>query len=208
MVNTADDKQATTLFAKTRIAEYLAPKQQQYESDLAKWDPDDLLARTPEDIAAELLKRHGVTSLEIGDDPGAVPDSVERTVNLGREFSFSDTRRKVRVYRFTVPFTGDANLFTVQPTSHTLNPPAGHVDARGSKLTVEYEWPWQEVPDPEKIGQAFEEQLRKVSWYLDQLRTGVDQHNAQIQVLYPIQQRIAAITADRDVLARIPRPKL
>jgi hypothetical protein len=58
-----------------------------------------------------------------------------------------------------------------------------------------------------KIGEALQEQLRRVNVYLNQLRTGVDQHNAQIQVPYPIQQRIAAITADRDVLARIPRPK-
>lgn len=206
MVNTADDKQATILFSKKGIAEYLAPKQQQYESDLAHWDRNDLLARTPEDIAAELLKRHGVTCPEILDDPDAKPDSVERTVKLPSNFSPTDVRGKVRVYRFAVSFTGDANLFMVRPTMYDNQPPAAHVDANRGKLTVECEWPSQEVPDPEKIGQALQEQLRRVKVYLNQLRTGVDQHNAQIQVLYPIQQRIAAITADREVLARIPRP--
>lgn len=206
MVTPADDKQVRTLFAGQGIAEYLASKMQRYADDLKHWNPDDLLARSPEDIAAELLKRHGVVSLRLL-DPDRPPDSVDRTVDLGRQYSFSDVRRTVKVYRLSVPFTGDAQLFSVRPTTYNLNPPAGHVDASRRRLTIEFVYPAGEVPDPEKIGQSFEETLRRVNWHLDQHRDAAERHNAQIEAHGPIQQRIAAIRADREVLSKIPLPK-
>lgn len=207
MVTPVDDKQARLLFAEQRISDYLASRMHSYKEDLARWDPDELLARTPEDIAAELHKRHGVTSLRLL-DPDSPTDSVDRTVNLGRAYSPFDVRRTVRVFRLSVPFTGDAGLFSVQPTTHTLNPPAGHVDASRRRLTVEFAHPAGDAVNTEKVTQAFQETLDKVSWYLDELCKGVDHHNAQIADLGPIQQRIAAVRADREVLSRIRLPKV
>ncbi|GAA5200741.1 hypothetical protein GCM10023346_43530 [Arthrobacter gyeryongensis] len=202
-----DNKRVRTLFAGQGIAEFLTSKMNDYAEDLARWNPGGLLATSPDKVAAELLKRHGVMGLRIH-EPDGTPDSVDRTVNLGREYSFHDVRRSVKVYRLAVPFTGDAGLFSIRPTTYTLNPPAGHVDSSGRRLTVEFVNPAGEAPDPEKIGKSFAEVLRSVNWHLDQHRDAVEGHNTRIADLGPIQQRIAAIKAERDILSKIPLPKV
>lgn len=203
---TADNKQVKTLFAAQAITDYLSSKTQRYTEDLARWDPDRLLTTAPEDVAADLLRRHGVESPTLG-DPDGQPDSVERTVNFGNAYSPFDARRKVTVYRLAVPFTGNAQLFNVRPTTFSLNPPAGHVDAPRATLTIEFVNHPGEAPDPQKIGQAFAETIERVNWHLEQHRISAEQHNARIAALEPVQQRIAAIKADREILSRIPLPK-
>ena len=68
--------------------------------------------------------------------------NVDVSWDRGRYFSDrrSDLARNFPGYRVVVhiPFEGDAEVFSLQPSSFTLNPPRGRVTDRELVLTIEY----------------------------------------------------------------------
>ncbi len=75
-----------------------------------------------------------------------------------------------------VPFQGDPDLFDVQPTTHSLNPPIGDFDDH--ELRFAYM-----IVEPKDIGPEFERTIGEVKQHLDWLRPSAEQLRAQLRQL-------------------------
>ena len=127
--------------------------------------------------------------------------SRDRNRNIrdrSRPFMISGTAVDV-----TIPFSGEADLFKIQPPRYTSMPPRGRVV--GDKLIVSFQGTDLQ---PEPLRQAIERQVQTLKTYLDSMHTAAKGLNDQLSRLAgeQIQQRRQKLLGDQNLVASLGFP--
>jgi hypothetical protein len=100
----------------------------------------------------------------------------------------------------TIPFTGDAQAFRIQPTSFTLNPPRGSVADGALTLTMQ-----GAKLDPQQVRSAIDRELASIKTYLNSLQQNALALNAQLPQIARgrIEQRRQKLLGDQSLVAAL-----
>ena len=181
---------------------------EQLQKEVSAYSADALLNASVESLVEHFV--NGFTVRPIGlDVEGVSVDQGEVDIDISNNINYAvfDRSRPVMKrgtrLRFHVPFSGDANLFGLRPSTFTLSGiPAVVV---GPELVFEVR---QLEPDPAAARAEFERQLASVQQMLgsqrDQLRSYHDQLPGTARQL--VERRRQKLLADRQAVASLGYP--
>jgi hypothetical protein len=155
----------------------LQNQQRGLSAEVEGYDGNRLLNTPVDDLARYFADKLAVEPLELLEQEISA-EQQETTLDIDRvrdgRFMYGRNQSRVAATRFTffVPFTGDATLFRLRPSSYTLSPPRATVRDRELAFTFT-----THDPDPAKIKAEFEQQLREVTSYVRNGRSNVDEYN-------------------------------
>ncbi len=133
-------------------------------------------------------------------------DSREEQIDVSQDPRRHIMDRSRRFYitgtciEVTVPFSGDPQTFSIQPTSFTLNPPKG--DVRSNSLFFSISGIDMES---EQVRSQIDRTLADVESYLESLRSDADSFNQEIRKVAfgLIEQRREKLLADRNLVSSL-----
>jgi hypothetical protein len=178
-------------------------QRKQLAAEIDGWDGDRLLNTSVEDLSEYFEKKYwvDVPVLRVDD---IVADQSETEIDVSHEPGRDILRRPLNIkgtaIEVTVPFDGDGEVFKIQPTSYTLNPPHGEVrDAvlvlriQGTSLTAE------------GVRGEIDRTLSQIQAYLTTLRGDAQGLNDQLSSLArgAIERRREKLLRDRNLLGSL-----
>lgn len=153
------------------------------KEEIDRMNDDRLLNTAPEDLVDYLVKKYSVEPVALHEDDKTMdlPEEIDIDIRQIRngEWLYGDHQRTIRGtrFRFHVPFTGDADLLHLQPSSFTMNPPRATVGS--GVLTFEFTCVNPEE-EQARIGSEVQKRISDIQNYLRSSKANVDAHNAQL----------------------------
>lgn len=169
---------------------------------------DYILGASETDLSAALIAKYEIHAPQLGDPVIADSKEVDVDVSEYRQYDVRDRSRPAYVrgnrVEIHVPFTGDANLFHYQPSTHTSNPP--RADVRPGHLVFVYQNPG--VMNGEQVRTMLNRALGDISGYLKHMQSDCDQHNSRMQREIPqiINARRERVLKNRQAVTSIGLP--
>jgi hypothetical protein len=199
------------LFNSGYLRDALAQQAERMVEEIKRAPEDHLLHVDVDAWTAALSERYGLEAPELApeedwyqDEPAPVQVDVSHE-HLTRAISDPSTPTYIDGYRVTVriPFTGDPEIFELQPSTYTLNPPRGAV--RGNELTQTVEYPHDRPAD---IAGAARGLANSVATYLRSAHGDIATINAglEAQARGAIETRRKRILAHREHVAATGLP--
>jgi TIR domain len=164
---------ARPLFNRVGIYDVILHQKELFKQAFAKVTNAELDANT-ESVVARLVEQFGI-NVPVLDDGKKFAHTKETKVDVSRDPRRFISDRSKPFYiagteiTFVVPFTGDAGLFDVQPSSYTLNPPIGEVH-RGEIHLI-----YAVVDSQFNVEAEAERNITSIKQYLDNMRPAADQ---------------------------------
>jgi hypothetical protein len=195
------------LFAGGFISDALRAQEKKLADAAEAIPPDRALARTPEELAAELVETFQVEPLELSWDSMTARSEDARVDVSGdpRRFIMSEGPFYVAGTRVTyhVPFSGERDLFKFRPSTHTLNPPRGIV--RDNELLLVATAP---ADSREGIKPGLDREVENVKLYVGYINADVAKFNEHLPTVarQAAQQRRDKVVGDRELEASLGVP--
>ena len=154
--------------------------------------------KSDDELVAEVIERCTVEPLEL-ELERAKGDAQEISIQVQEVFGDTATVKGLRIVK-EIPFSGDAQLFQLQPDTFDLNPPRGTI--QGKKLLVGMEV--RESQSEEAI-RYIEETVASVQTCISRQATAIAQSNARLAAAaHPlIQRRRARLGKASDIAKRL-----
>lgn len=189
------------LFADSYLTEKLSALAQHARRRLADWPADDLLAMHEVDVVANLLDTASIECPTLLRADAYLLDPAEADLNF-REFGKIVSRRITR-FTLVVPFYGDREIFTWQPSWSTFNTTRAEVS--GAELRL---FSCLASGDPSSVKTDFDAQLDEIERFLDRSRNEIQQRQYALEAQIPrlVSDRRAKLLADRAAHASIGFP--
>jgi hypothetical protein len=189
------------LFSKGELDAALRSTVEKLLDDVDRWDADQLLAQSENEIAAHLADKHSAHCpvLQRDDIYASEPVDVKQAVrDFDRAIEVPATRVTVHV-----PYVGERILFFLRPNSFTLNPPRADVTEDEVVLTFE-----ERQLDGDRVRQQMQQELGQIEHWLANVRSMTDAHNASVleTALSAIQRRTQKLLSDRATVAGLGIP--
>ena len=160
----------TPLFSTINAMTLQQQLRQRMASAIAGMPGDQLLRSNIEDLMSYFVEVHRIDVLRL-DEADMTIDQRESTRDVSDDpmrMAYALGRGPVYVtgteVTVEVPFTGDPEMFTVQPSRFDFNPPRGHV--QGNKL---FFTSWSDSPHPERLRAELHKWIDDVKRYLQWL---------------------------------------
>ena len=159
-----------------------------------------ILNTSEDDLCNYFVKKYKVGVLQI-DESQIQIDYGDARINVrdyGRLISLTGTR-----VTFYIPFSGDPDLFKLQPSMFSVNPPRAKV--RGREIVMIYE---RTTTGATQIKGEFESELTRLKNYLQYIEQEVTPFNSSIREMASqgIKVRREKILRDRDLAEQIGFP--
>jgi hypothetical protein len=188
------------LFSSGSLTDALQARSAEAEQEIDDWDPEALLNTPDSEIMDYLAGKYELTCPELHRDQlEQEPVSEELRTGMG-QFSGRPVEQRLTKIVVVVPFDGETDVFRLQPSSFTLNPPRAGVDGQGElRLT------WLGDPDAGRdaaaIRRYFDGLLDNIERYLRSACADIEGHNARLrtQISYRLAQRKHRLQADRQL---------
>jgi len=171
---------------------------------------DHALARSVEELAAELIERFHVEPLVLDWDAmfASSDDArVDVSGDWGRGRGWSDGPVYVpgTTITYHIPFTGERDLFKFQPSTHSFNPPRGIVREHELRLIAT-------ATAEGRVGlkSALETELDKVKRCVEHANSDVTSFNARLEgaARQAAEHRRQKVLTDRELMASLGVPVL
>lgn len=155
------------------------------EEEVAALAGNRLLNTSIDDLCTYFVEKYRI-DIPILDRNGIVADQRETQIDVSQDPMRTIFDRSQPAYipgteiEVSVPFTGEAEGFTIQPTTYSLNPPRGTV--RGSVLVLSITGVDLEAG---RVRQEIDSELDRIESYLTSLRGSADRlngHSIQLPV--------------------------
>jgi hypothetical protein len=195
------------LFASGDLSSALRGREQKMAEAAATLPTDRILARTVDELAAELVESFRVEPLELAS--GAMTASTDdaqvdvsrdplRVIRTPGPFYITGTR-----VTYHVPFSGEADLFKFRPSTFTTSPPFGIVGDGELRLTET-----APADSRERIKPALDRELEKVKLYVGYANADVAKFNERLggEAGAAVQQRRDKVLGDRELAASLGVP--
>ncbi|MET9041729.1 hypothetical protein ABZX34_02305 [Streptomyces sp. NPDC004362] len=191
----------STLFCNGDLDSGLRHQLGQIENAVASWKEDDLLAHPEQDVIDSLIERFRVEA-PVLDRESITQEPVAQGYTTVHEFG-QPIEIKQTVVTLVVPFTGERDLFTLQPNTWTSAPPRAIVGAAHLKV----QWSGQRL-EPAAIKQSLDGQLNEIDKWLSWVSSQVNAYNGEAvtRITREVQARKERILANRNLEAAIGFP--
>jgi hypothetical protein len=195
------------LFSGTDAFSVIEGRKQQIGTEIKNLDSTRILNTSIEDLSTYFEEKYKLETPELHDDK-AVADQQETQIEVYDEYGSlrGDDRRIVRTgtrVELSIPFSGNGDLFEIQPSTFISMPPQGRVhdglliiSVTGTQLSQE------------RVKADLHKQLADIRQYLGWLKSGIDPFNAGIRGLarQQIEHRRQKLLADRNLVAGLGFP--
>ena len=149
--------------------------------EINEYDSNRLLNTSPSDLTSYFEAKFRIEPIALRESEIT---AAQREVQIDvRSDPFRDIRDRSRPFKVkgtrievAVPFDGETELFQIQPTSYTLNPPRGEV--RDGTLTLKLEGTNLK---PEEVKAQIDQTLASIRSYLQTLNRDVETLNGQLR---------------------------
>lgn len=172
------------------------------QKELMAIDGNRLLNTSTEDLCDYFEKQYTINVPIIHEDEIAIESQeidIDVSNDRGRDFSsYGPHYMRGTMVKIHIPFTGDKDVFYVQPTTFTTNPPGAKIysgylmlEIKGVELTKE------------KIQSETGQTISSIARYLETLRGNVSNFNNSIRenAHQAIENRKAKLLKDKDLVA-------
>jgi len=178
------------------------------QSEIDSFDGNRLLNTSVDDLCDYVEQKYWIEIPVLHEDR-IVADQREMLIDVSQDQMrfIHDRTRPFHVpgtlVEITIPFTGDAEAFKIQPTTYTTTPPCGEV--RNDLLVLKVAGTNLE---PQQVRSQIDRTLGEVKQYLDRLRTSADGFNRKIRQLARerIEWRRNKLLADQNLVAALGFP--
>jgi len=198
------------LFKKVSVLDVLPDQERQIKAKVQSLAPNYVLNASEEDLVASLADEFTLDT-PVLDEAGIHVDYGEHQIDVSRDpmrmihdrdrpFYVAGTR-----VTFIIPFTGDANLLTVQPQNFSYRLGTSKAEIVKSEIHVTYV---NANLNAQGAKREFDDELRQIKQNLGNLKMALDRHNAGLEQLIrtQIQQRKNKLLADANLAAAIGFP--
>ena len=181
------------LFSEYNIFDVLHSQEAQIEKEVARLPASDIESGDVAELTAAVVDRLSIDPLRLTKGAMSV-EAEEAQVNVAGRWE-RDTEGYSEYYvpgvavTYYVPYSGDRNLFRVQPSSFNVSPPHAHVT--DTDVVFRYESPESDV---EATRRQFDHDYSQLEWWVSNVRSDVERFNAELRP-----------KVERYVLARIER---
>lgn len=182
-------------------------QQQKLQEEIRGFDGNRLLNTSVDDLSKFFAEKYRIDVPQLSEDRiTAEQGEVEIDISRDPDRYFSRPGphfAKGTKITVTIPFEGDGEVFKVQPSSYTLNPPRGHV--RNQVLTLEFQGL---NLDAKRLRTQIDSEVAKINQYLNNLRACVNPFNATLYQLAQscIEARRKKLLADQNLVADLGFP--
>jgi hypothetical protein len=180
------------------------------ETEIAGMDGNRLLNTNVDDLVAYIVEKFRIDVPEL-DEANMTVDQREAQRDVSgdprRMAYFMDRGVPVHVTGteviVEVPFTGDAELFKVRPTTFNTSPPRGHI--RGNTITFRY---WSDTPQADQLRHELDGWLGEIKQYLQWQRDSFKGFNDALAATASgaITQRRNKLLANQNLVAGLGIP--
>lgn len=168
-------------------------------------DGDRLLNTSVDDLANYFAEKHSLDAPSlVTDEIVADQREVEIDVSQDRNRTIFDRSRPFHItgteILVHVPFTGDAKLFGIQPSSYTMNPPRGSIQGQQLVLVI------QGIDlAPGAVRAQVDQRIAEIEQSLTVLRRDAEALNSQLkaEAQNAIDQRRRKLLADRNLIGAL-----
>lgn len=191
------------LFCKIDWFSVVEGQKQNFLAEISSVGGDRLLNTSTDDLVAYFSEKFsiGVPTLNLD---GIVADQQETEIDVRHDHGRLIFDRSKPCYvagtaiEVEIPFSGDREVFFVQPTTHTLNPPRGEI--RQNKLVLRIQGTNLE---PERVKQVIESTIAEIETHLERLRQSATEFNRSLPDMARsrIEERKKKLLADRNLVS-------
>lgn len=156
--------------------------------DLARYFESKFNVEVPALITEEIVVDQRETKIDVRHDTSWIDDRSRPVYVPGTEVEVE------------IPFTGDAEVFRVQPTSYTLNPPRAEIRSNALVLRIS-----GTDLSAEGVQQSINQTINDIQSYLSTLRTNAAGLNQQLfqRAKTAIESRRQKLLADRNLVGAL-----
>ena len=188
------------LFDGGYLGDYLQAQRQRMLDEINSLDENRILNTLEEDLCNYFVEKYKVEALQI-DESQIQTDYDDTQINVrdyGRIVSVTGTR-----ITFYIPFSGNPDLFKLQPSRSNSNPPRAKV--RGGEIVMIYE---RTTSEATQIKDAFASELTRLKNDLQWIEQDITPFNSSIRetASQGIKVRCEKIHRDRDLVENIGYP--
>ena len=148
-------------------------------------EPARLLSTDDAQVVAHFVGEFTVHALELHEEAVELIEPFEVEVAQVDPHFGERYVRKLLEFRFEIPFTGEAEIFKLRPSTHTLNPPSGLVENGKLIFTMR-----RADRDKDGIKRTFDEFVSSVRQHIGWQRPLIDSWNSALTAL--VQQQVAS----------------
>lgn len=173
--------------------------------EITRYDGNRLLNTNTDDLVNYFVDKHKIDIPVLLEDQMQL-DAQESNRDVSRRSDYGFEKGPVIVagthITLEVPFTGDPDLFKIQPSTHSM-PPVGIV--RGQILIFEY---WSESPDPDQFTVVKDKWLVEIKQYLQWHHQTFDEFNQSLPALAreAIEARKQKLLSSQNMVASLGIP--
>jgi hypothetical protein len=180
-------------------------QRQQMAADIEKVDPDRLLNTSVDDLADYFSNKYKI-DVPVLDEENLVVDQREKQIDVSRDPNrlISDRSRPFYItgseIEVEIPFTGESEVFKIQPNPYSLNPPRASV--RGNLVTFSIVGTNLQA---EQVKSEIERMVRDIQSNLGNLRANLGGLNGQLagEARAAIEARRSKLLANRNTVAAL-----
>ena len=201
---------AAGLFGNASILDVLPDQQRQIKEKIQSLAPDYIMNASEDDLVAALVDEYAL-EVPVLDEAGIHVDYGEQQIDVShdpmrfitdrsRPFNIAGTR-----ISFIIPFTGDANILTLQPQAGRFSLSGSNAELLKEEIRVTYA---AVSLNAEGAKRQFENELTNIKHNLANLKASIDAHNVGLpqSIRGQIQQRKNKLLADANLAASIGFP--
>lgn len=196
------------LFSNGDLGSALQARERELAQAAEAISPDHALARSTEELTAELVERCRIPPLVIDWDAktASIDDAtIDVTGDFDRGGYPGEGRIRIAGSRLTlrVPYTGERDLFKVRPSHFTFNRPRGNVTNQDLLLVAT-----APADQRESLPAAIEAEITKIQTYVGHANSDVEAFNKQLEgrAREHVDRRRAKVIADRELVATLGVP--
>ncbi len=139
---------------------------------------DYVLKISFEDLINHLVDKFRVEPISLMKDDIHIGSSGDTTVDMSHDFRYGGraTHVPATFAEFVIPFTGDAQIFRLRPSTFHFNPPRAHVNGQALHLrytSVEH--------NPAAMRSGFDNDLKNIEQFLQWGEAEIQRYNHQLE---------------------------
>ena len=188
------------LFLEIKWVAFAQRKREQLEAEIDGWNGDQLLNTSVDDLCRYFAETYQIDIPVLDREGIFVAPPSETQIDVS-----SDSYHAVTVLEITVPFTGDAEAFSIRPTTFSLDSLLPCVTVGVQMLTILITGTNLEARE---VGQRINHILDSIDSALTTLREDAKTLNRQLESIarLRIEQRRKKFLADQDLVASLGFP--
>lgn len=173
------------LFSENSLGDVLRAQLADVRKQVDAISKDRFLANSNEEMSEYVFAKTNIKPVEIHSEHITISEPTE--IKITKKNVFDDIVQVAGIEIFlSIPYTGETDLWNMQPSSFNSNPPRGNIkpnyrnDQEG-KIIVRFEY-FQNEFQADEVNKEIEKTISSIQQFLDWIKKDIETHNSQIRM--------------------------